>query len=361
MTINDQAGQAEYMEHGIGSDEKAHSFRKRRLSLTARNSETASSLASANEEHDSEANGYKRHRKASGASASSLGSTSTVGCGGNTLKSITLHAAELLAQPPPSPNPTLPKLYQQAAPPQQIPLIDESKHTTKSPKWKKRHTRQHGEDDKNFPFPRDIVGTFSCHGVEPIEPVYEDSDFYQNSVDEDSDTGHCHFPQTEKLTMAAKINQDRGGVAFPYGNDSRTALFAVYDGHGASGELVSQYCLHEIQNRLEKHPDFIQDIENAFKDTFIQVDSSLKDERLIEPLYAGTTACVALLRGKKLVLSNAGDSRAVLARKYEIRGEDSWEVIDLTEDQNPDLPAEQERIEKMGGFVSPPPEPGAYN
>jgi hypothetical protein len=33
-----------------------------------------------------------------------------------------------------------------------------------------------------------------------------------------------------KLTMAAKTNQDRGGVAFPYGNSSRTALFAVYDG-----------------------------------------------------------------------------------------------------------------------------------
>jgi hypothetical protein len=30
--------------------------------------------------------------------------------------------------------------------------------------------------------------------------------------------------------MAAKINQDRGGVAFPYGNSTRTALFAVYDG-----------------------------------------------------------------------------------------------------------------------------------
>jgi len=88
----------------------------------------------------------------------------------------------------------------------------------------------------------------------------------------------------------------------------------------------------------------------------------LKDECLIEPFYAGTTACVALLRDKKLVLSNAGDSRAVIARKKLEDGKDdggnSWEVIELTEDQNPDLPAEQARIERMGGFVSPPPEPG---
>ena len=31
-------------------------------------------------------------------------------------------------------------------------------------------------------------------------------------------------------TTAAKINQDRGGVAFPYGNCPKTALFAAYDG-----------------------------------------------------------------------------------------------------------------------------------
>ena len=121
---------------------------------------------------------------------------------------------------------------------------------------------------------------------------------------------------------------------------------------------MSQYSLHEIQRLLEKHPDFNTNIENAFKETFLRVNSSLKDEQLIEPLYAGTTACVALLRDKELVLSNAGDSRAVLARKMDGSGADSWRVIDLTEDQNPDLPAERERIERMGGYVSPPPEPG---
>ena len=84
----------------------------------------------------------------------------------------------------------------------------------------------------------------------------------------------------------------------------------------------------------------------------------LRDEELIEPTYAGTTACVALFRDKQLILSNAGDSRAVLARKSDGGGDHDWDVIDLTEDQNPDLPSEKERIERMGGFVSPPPEPG---
>ena len=140
--------------------------------------------------------------------------------------------------------------------------------------------------------------------------------------------------------------------------NSQLLFFQFLTGHGQGGELVSQYCLHEIQRLLEKHPAFNRNIENAFKETFLRVNSSLKDEPLIEPLYAGTTACVALLRDKELVLSNAGDSRAVLARKIDGAGDSSWDVIDLTEDQNPDLPAEKERIDRMGGYVSPPPEPG---
>eukprot|EP00536_Pseudo-nitzschia_multiseries_P008264 jgi/Psemu1/257032/estExt_Genewise1Plus.C_2080024 len=158
--------------------------------------------------------------------------------------------------------------------------------------------------------------------------------------------------------MAAKTNQDRGGVAYPYGNCNRTALFAVYDGHGQGGELVSQYSLHQVQHLLERHPGFYNsnhdnddNIETAFKETFVKVDESLKDECLIEPLYAGTTACVVLLRDTQLVVSNAGDSRAVLGRRRR-------RPIDLTIDQNPDLPAERERIERMGGYVTPAPEPG---
>jgi serine/threonine protein phosphatase PrpC len=154
----------------------------------------------------------------------------------------------------------------------------------------------------------------------------------------------------------AKINQDRGGIAYPYGNCNRTALFAAYDGHGQGGELVSQYALHEIQKRLEKHPCYHTDISKAFKDIFTKVDDNLKHEPLIEPLYAGTTACVVLIRDNVITISNVGDSRAVLAKRA--APEKVLEAIDLSQDQNPDTPEEQKRIESSGGFVSPPPEEG---
>jgi protein phosphatase 2C family protein 2/3 len=136
-------------------------------------------------------------------------------------------------------------------------------------------------------------------------------------------------------------------------------FYHVFLGHGQGGELVSQFALHEVQRRLERHPDFTNDIEKAFKETFLAVDEALHHEVFIEPLYAGTTACVALLRDNNLIVSNVGDSRAVMARKTQ-KGAmaATWQAIDLSKDQNPDMPGEQSRIESMGGFVSPPPEPG---
>jgi hypothetical protein len=168
----------------------------------------------------------------------------TLDSNSNNLKSRTAHATELLSHPPPSSSistDAIPKLYQQAAPPQQPPLLDTLAASGTAPKWKKRHTRQ---DEKSLPFPKDIVGTFSCHGVEPIydsdyQPEFED----QEDDDEDHEwivgsgsfLGGKRLPEVpveaiEKPTMMAKTNQDRGGIAFPYGNCPKTALFAVYDG-----------------------------------------------------------------------------------------------------------------------------------
>lgn len=200
----------------------------------------------------------------------------------------------------------------------------------------------------NHTFPKHLVSTFSCHGIEPIYNSYDE--------DDDDDEEEDAVP-----TTAAKINQDRGGIAFPYGNCPKTALFTVFDGHGEGGELVSEYALTEIQTRLQKHPLFTKDIAEAFRQTFLTVDESLTHQTLIEPMYSGTTACAVLLKNDKLVISNVGDSRAVIGKRQP-RGTDatasSYAAHELSVDQNPDSPGEQDRIERCGGYVSPPPEEG---
>merc|ERR1719201_2193011 len=104
-----------------------------------------------------------------------------------------------------------------------------------------------------LPFPPEIVGTYSCHGVEPGMMAGQTS---------------------------AKINQDRGCVCHPFGPDEKykQCLFCVFDGHGACGDKVSHYAMNNIQSVLEDHPNLYTDPVKALKDSFIKVDDDLRKD-----------------------------------------------------------------------------------
>ena len=63
-----------------------------------------------------------------------------------------------------------------------------------------------------------------------------------------------------------------------------------------------------------------------------------------------------------VITANTGDSRAVIGRSDSVGCHNelfcSFKAIDLSIDQNPNSPGEMERILRLGGFVSPPPEEG---
>ena len=359
------------------NDEKSHTFRQRRLTYT---SHQVNALA-AQVEDDEGSNEDESGTKSGGDSKKR-----ELSADGNDLKrarlhddkkeegskdseeknlvSIVLHASappvpscprrqsQLLYQHPPNENDFASQLENEENVENAEEPVETENKSDEVPDWMRVYRVRHESDKESdvdllkLPFPRNVVGTYSCHG---IEPVY------------DCDAIPFGANQDDTLTAIAKINQDRGGIAFPYANCPRTAVFAAYDGHGEGGELVAQFALHEIPKRLEKNEAFkADDIEKAFKEVFVQVNADLEGEADIEPLYSGCTACVALVRGNEIYLSNAGDSRAVMAQKKKKGGSDEVEhvALDLTVDQNPDSPGEKERIEKCGGFVSPPPEEG---
>lgn len=255
-------------------------------------------------------------------------------------------------------------------------ILEMEAPTTRGPRWTHRLTVDPVKEADRLPFAPDVVGTFSCHGVEPAEQSEEedegDGEIKENQSDADTFTplqqffvtGDLEDPQVVSFEepnlesvceTCAKINQDRGGVVFPYGKSDKTALFAVYDGHGPGGETVSQFSLNEVQRRLESHGAFLTNLPVALTDTFLAVDHALRSEPGIDPLFAGSTACVALFRDTTLTMANAGDSRAVCARRA---SSGALIAIDLTKDQNPDDPHELIRIQQRGGFVTPPPAPG---
>ena len=78
------------------------------------------------------------------------------------------------------------------------------------------------------PFPGDILGTYSNHGIEPID--YADD--AEGEVDED--------------LVVDKINQDRGCIVNPFNSNPLETLFLVLDGHGEQGDRVSEFVMRQV-------------------------------------------------------------------------------------------------------------------
>lgn len=137
------------------------------------------------------------------------------------------------------------------------------------------------------PFPDDVLGTYSHHGIEPK--------YYGE--------GHT-----------SKINQDRGCVVYPYVDSDRRSLFCVFDGHGERGEDVSEFVLEQIVQKLEADPELVTAPEKALIATFLHTDEALAKSG-IDSFFSGTTAVVVFRDGNDLYTANVGDSRAIVARR----------------------------------------------
>jgi protein phosphatase 1G len=149
---------------------------------------------------------------------------------------------------------------------------------------------------------------------------------------------------------------------------SDTSLFGIFDGHG--GPMVSKICEQsfplEICRQAKSSESLSVALEKAYTeiDAFLQTTGSLKNMRVSAgssiPLFRidepegvprenlfdfiGSTAVIVLLRDRELVVSNAGDSRAILCR--------DGMALELSRDHKPESPRERTRIENAGGRVS---------
>ena len=115
-------------------------------------------------------------------------------------------------------------------------------------------------------------------------------------------------------------------------------LFGVFDGHG--GGKAAAFVTDNIATTLSCHPDFLDNLPNALKDSFVALH-----QRFLADVSdtSGTTALVALIRKSKVYLANLGDCRALIVDK-------TGKIVVETKDHTPD--SEEEAIKKRGGFVS---------
>lgn len=179
-------------------------------------------------------------------------------------------------------------------------------------------------------------------------------------------------------------NQDAMTVWESFSGDKDMVFCSVFDGHGPSGHNVARYVRDFLPTRISKlykqsstdgrtgmldvinEDDEDTDYRNPFllswKARFIkcfnEMDDQLQGDSSIESYCSGTTAVSVLKKGEHLIISNLGDSRAVLCTRGE---HDEMVAEQLTVDLKPNLPSEAQRIRsRQGRVLAMEEEPNVY-
>ncbi|GLT38261.1 hypothetical protein SLA2020_125210 [Shorea laevis] len=211
-------------------------------------------------------------------------------------------------------------------------------------------------------------------------------------------------PKTEKFSEDGENNKLRYGLSSMQGwrstmedahaaypdLDGSMSFFGVYDGHGGKkfSKAVAKFCAKYLHQQVLKHEAYLAgDIGTSVQKAFLRMDEMMCGQRgwrelailgdkidkvsgIIEGFIwksgeanghtddwpneegphsdfhgpnCGSTACVAIIQNKQLVVANAGDSRCVICRK--------GQAYNLSKDHKPDLEVEKDRILKAGGFI----------
>jgi protein phosphatase 2C family protein 2/3 len=119
----------------------------------------------------------------------------------------------------------------------------------------------------------------------------------------------------------------------------KMAAFGVMDGHG--GSEVAKFCAYHLPNLIGQQPS--GNIGKALTTAFYSIDNMLTRDHNVDSYHQGCTACVAIVTEERIVVGNAGDSRAVLSR--------GGYAVPLSQDHKPNLRSEQRRIERAGGTI----------
>ncbi|CAB4270966.1 unnamed protein product [Prunus armeniaca] len=133
--------------------------------------------------------------------------------------------------------------------------------------------------------------------------------------------------------------EDRYSAVVDLRDDSRQAFFGVFDGHGGAkaAEFAAKNMDRNIKDRLTCGSE--EKIMEAVKDGYLTTDVDF----LKENVGSGACCVTALMQKGNLVVSNAGDCRAVMSRGGVAEA--------LTSDHHPSRVDERARIETTGGYV----------
>ncbi|XP_047322320.1 probable protein phosphatase 2C 27 [Impatiens glandulifera] len=121
---------------------------------------------------------------------------------------------------------------------------------------------------------------------------------------------------------------------------SSGTFYGIFDGHGGTEAAV--FVRENILRFIVEDSDFPVCMEKAIRNAFINADYAFADDSSVD-ISSGTTALTALIFGRRVLVANAGDCRAVLSKL--------GKAIELSKDHKPNCPTERQRIELLGGVV----------
>ena len=171
-------------------------------------------------------------------------------------------------------------------------------------------------------------------GEYPMDPDHENQD------------AHIEVP---RLAEAAEFIASEATLPEADTRPSDCALFAVFDGHGAKGHIVSSFCRRNLPIEIAKFAKGgggdAAALHAACVKGFLQTDESADDDEAVPTQMSGTTAVAALLTGEVVHVANLGDSRAILG----VWGEDGQiEGSAISEDHVPLRRDEYDRVKAAG-------------
>ena len=167
-----------------------------------------------------------------------------------------------------------------------------------------------------------------------------------------------------------KLNQDSYIIQRDINYIKNFNIFAIFDGHGFNGNIISEYLKENLINKIGQHhqikslknleyiySQFVKDNYKIIREIFFELDNELlNNEKLIDINLSGSTCILLIQIGDNIISANIGDSKAILvyedinvsncADEY-----NKYKSIKLSRDCTPYIETEKMRILINGGNV----------
>jgi hypothetical protein len=144
------------------------------------------------------------------------------------------------------------------------------------------------------------------------------------------------------LSLIVEAGREEGEAGREEEVEEAQSFYAIFDGH--CGVRAARYARELTHHYLVADPAFPSLPGEAMTNVCRRLDREVLEICERESLYCGTTAIMALIRGKTVYVGNLGDCAAVMCR--------GGEAFPLSHAQTPGRPDETRRIEGANGWVT---------